>query len=102
MKTFTELGTVYRGDPCLEYPGEWLVFYPWRKQESADVLASFEQALSHARKVLDQAEEDKREYDPRDVTICWKCSDNDPRVGQVWFTGFYQHGKFNLFGDYKT
>jgi hypothetical protein len=35
-------------------------------------------------------------------SICWDSTDGDPRVGQVWFTGFYRHGTWNLLGQYVT
>ena len=98
MKTYAELGHVHRGEPCIEYPGEWLVY---SKGEEKGSFTSFADAFDCA---LDWSKEyDSKEQDePIRVSICWKCSDNDPRVGAVWFTGFYQHGKFNQFGDYKS
>ena len=100
LKRYAELGTVHRTEPCQEYPGEWLLFFPWAPNEQS--YGSYADARDAATKLLNKAEDDKREYDPKDVSICWKCSDNDPRVGQVWFTGFYCHGRFNLFGSYVT
>lgn len=101
MRAYAELGTVYRTEPCVEYPGKWLVYFPNRKVEEENSFATFEEAYAFAKT--------KEGYFPDDhylssihVSICWNCSDNDPRVGQVWFTGFYQHGRFNHFGDYKT
>lgn len=37
-----------------------------------------------------------------EVSICYKCSDNDPRIGEVWFAGFYMVGKFDTFGRWKA
>jgi hypothetical protein len=95
MKKYAELGTVHRGEPCQEYPGEWLV-YSGKQEKSFD---SFEKAKAWAETEVEILFTIEAVEPPR-VSICWKCSDNDPRVGQVWFTGFYQHGKFNIFGSY--
>lgn len=107
MRKFAELGTVHRCEPCQEYPGEWLVYCPIAVSFQVGELGEsshpdFETALGHARKLIDKLENVKAEYNPREISICWKCSDNDPRVGKVWFTGFYQHGKFDWFGNYKS
>ncbi len=98
LRAYKDLGTVYRGDPCKEYPGTWLVYvkgeevYGSQSQEDAYWFA--------AGKVMEYDLVEQSE--PLRVSICWQCSDDDPRVGQIWFTGFYQHGKFNQFGEYKT
>jgi len=86
MKGYAQLGHVFRTEPCVEYPGEWLVFIEGKESGSFD---SFDIVFKFA--------EEKEE-----ASICWSCSDNDPRVGEVWFTGFYQHGRFDQFGRYKT
>jgi hypothetical protein len=101
MKTYAELGTVHRNEPCQEYPGTWMVYYKSPDENLEVGKASFEEAYTVAAKFLIKYDADVRDF-PLRLSICWKCSDNDPRVGQVWFTGFYQHGKFNLFGDYKS
>jgi hypothetical protein len=95
MRTFAELGHVHRNQPCIEYPGEWLVYVDGGDETSH---VSFEAAYQHGLLVV---EDDWYSAD-ESVSICWKCSDNDPRVGKAWFTGFYQHGKFNQFGVYKS
>lgn len=92
MKTYAELGHVYRGDPCVEYPGEWLVYTNGGDEKS---FPSYEETFKVARKQSDSLEDLNVK-----VSICWKCSDNDPRQGQVWFTGFYQHGYFGIYGSY--
>lgn len=94
MKTYAELGHVHRCEPCIEYPGEWLVYANGGDETSH---TTFDEAFSVAVDRQNNEEEHNVTY-----SICWKCSDNDPRVGAVWFTGFYQHGKFNQFGDYKS
>lgn len=93
MKKFAELGHVHRGSPCEEYPGSWLVFASGNDIDN-NSFVSFEDAWSRAHELVN-ADADK-------VSICWQASDNDPRVGMVWFTGFYQHGRFDLFGNYKS
>lgn len=105
MKKYAELGTVHRTEPCEEYPGSWFLYFPSKSgtgKETSEALDSLESAIRKAEKILQAYEDAKLEYNPRDFTICWKCSDDDPRVGQVWFTGFYQHGRFNFYGEYKT
>jgi hypothetical protein len=115
LKKYAELGTVHRCEPCQEYPGEWLVMIPenvgpcwtrfWFSEERSHgghSHQSFDDALQIAKKFLDYLENEKIEYNPTKISVAWKCTDNDPRIGQVWFTGFYQHGKFNFFGDYRA
>jgi len=91
MKTYAELGHVHRNEPCQEYPGEWLSYLNGGDEKS---FPTFEEARNDAA--------DRQDASPDNVetSVCWKCSDNDPRQGQVWFTGFYQHGKWNVFGRY--
>lgn len=107
LKRYADLGHVHRTEPCLEYPGEWLLCIP----RSVEVLAGEYYRESHAsqreakacgEKLIAWLEANGVEYNPRDFTICWKCSDEDPRMGQVWFTPFYRHGSWGTFGDYQT
>lgn len=111
MKHYTELNTgrgdsTDRGDPCIEYPGEWFVNFPnkqdTRTSETTEAFPTLESAIRKAQKILDAYEDQKIEYNPRDFTISWKCSDDDPRIGLVWFTGHYRHGHFNHFGNYVS
>lgn len=98
LPKYANLGVAHRGDPCEEYPGQWLVYASGKEETSH---ASFGDAFQAAQKAVD--EYDSKEQDaPIRVSICWQCSDNDPRIGEVWFTGFYQHGKFNQYGQYKS
>ena len=105
LKTFAELGTRHRGEPCQEYPGTWIVTHPEfsgsaPRAKREDDFPNFQEALAFARKRIVVLEEQRIEYNPREITIFWKCSDNDPRIGQTWFTPYYQHGKFSMFGEY--
>lgn len=86
LRKYADLGTVYRGKPCEEYPGEWLSYLNGNDEKS---FATFEEAYKDAF--------DRQEASP---SVSWKCSDNDPRIGEVWFTGYYQHGRFDIFGRY--
>lgn len=104
MKKYSELGTVHRGEPCQEYPGTWIVVVkgenqPWDlsgpKFEKEYFENSFQQAFDLASKLNKNDLVEK-------VSIYWECSDNDPRVGKVWFTGFYRHGWFDIYGRYNT
>lgn len=107
LKKFAELGTANRGDPCQEYPGKWLIHYPYCLEEIIGENGEIEQsslddAKCAVKGLIRRLEEKQIEYNPRDITISWKCSDNDPRIGQVWFTGFYVHGRFSFFGQYES
>jgi hypothetical protein len=94
MRTYDELGHVHRNEPCVEYPGKWLVY---ANGADVDAFDTFAEAYQIAVELQNNEEEHNVTF-----SICWKCSDNDPRVGKTWFTGFYQHGKFNQFGAYKS
>lgn len=83
LKKFSELGTVHRGEPCQEYPGMWIVYTTKPYGQEDQEFHNKEAARHYANAVA-------RFNDVQKVSVCWKCSDNDPRVGQVWFTGFYE------------
>jgi hypothetical protein len=115
MKKYTELGTTHRTEPCEEYPGEWLVCIPeslgpnwnrwWFSKPRATLghsFQTFDEAMNIAKSFLTYLEDQRVQYNPSSISICWKCTDNDPRIGECWFTGFFMHGRFNLFGDYRT
>lgn len=115
LPKYTELNTATRTKPCQEYPGEWLVCIPdglgghwsrfWFSDKNRPHLGhsfqTFDEAMNIAKNFLNYLEENHVEYNPTNITICWKATDNDPRIGEVWFTPFYMHGKFNFFGDYR-
>jgi hypothetical protein len=98
MKTFAQLGTVHRGEPCQEYPGEWLVY---SKGEERGSFPNRGLAIAYGEELVKEYDKQPQEI-PIQVSVSWKASDNDPRIGQVWFTGFYQDGKFNQFGSYVS
>jgi hypothetical protein len=96
LKKYSELGTVHRCQPCQEYPGSWRVYQDGKE---VGIFAEFDDAMICAKRAVE--EYDSREQDnPINVQIGWKCSDDDPRIGQIWFSGFYIHGKFSQFGRY--
>lgn len=98
MKTYAQLGHVWRTEPCVEYPGEWIVYSNGNEPGS---FPTFDEAYQGAVKRVQ--EYDSKEQDQEvEVSICWACSDKDPRIGEVWFTSFYKHGKFNQFGSYVS
>jgi len=86
MKRYSELTTAERGAPCVEYPGQWIVYCG----ESTAVFPSLLAAIDAARSAGVTA------------SVCWSASDNDPRIGEVWFTGFYTHGRTDTFGRYRS
>lgn len=94
MRKYSELGHVHRTEPCLEYPGCWLVYV---QGEEVDACHNFETAFSIASQHVE-----KSSMLDSEVSICWNCSVDDPRAGEVWFTGFYRHGYFDFFGRYVT
>lgn len=106
LRAYAELGTVHRTEPCQEFPGEWLLCIPKALEgkcaehykESHTTLREAQAAGEH---LLSWLEYNRIEYNPKDITVCWKCSDEDPRIGQVWFTPFYRHGSWTFFGGYK-
>lgn len=97
MKKYSELGHVFRTEPCEEFPGKWICFfYSGEGLLSEVTFPSFEEAQEYAsisQDVMINCEK---------ISICWQCSDGDPRIGMTWFTGFYQHGFINQFGEYKS
>lgn len=97
MKTYAQLQGYERNAPCQEYPGEWLTYSEGKERGSFPNLGL---ALAYAEELVKEWDNSKDRDVPIQVSVCWKASDNDPRIGEVWFTGFYQHGKFNQFGSY--
>ncbi len=87
-----ELCTVHRGQPCEDYPGRWILYHG-----GAEVYASKDFANTFAFSEKLGARDGACEGD----SICWCASEGDPRVGQVWFTGFYRHGTWDVFGAYR-
>lgn len=79
LKSFAELGSVYRTEPCLEYPGTYFVYRNGNDEKS---FPSLKEAWDYVLTDLSEFE--------GEVSICWQCSDDDPRIGQGWFTGFYR------------
>jgi hypothetical protein len=93
MRKFAELTHVHRSEPCEEYPGVWLSYVNGNQEKE---FATFEEAY------IDAA---KRQYVTNELVItsvCWHCSHDDPRLGEVWFTGFYQVGRWTTLGTWKT
>lgn len=91
MKTYAELTHVDRGEPCVEYPGEWLVYgrlsepcaeYPGEWLVRGESYSNKHAALATAALYAERSGEE--------IDVCWKASENDPRIGEVWFTGFYR------------
>lgn len=102
LPKYSELTSIHRGDPCQEYPGKWLLNLPLPYEGKTQYeYPTVGAARIWALRILNSFEESKQEYDPSKTSISWECSDNDPRVGQVWFTGYYMHGRYNIFGSYN-
>ena len=106
LKRYAELRPSERVNPCQEYPGEWLLcvpnsLLPHVGEEFKESHTSLEAARLAGHHLLNRLEDNKVEYNPRDISVCWNASDNDPRIGMVWFTGFYMHGRWDCFGRYR-
>lgn len=120
MKHFKDLPGSQRGDPCIEYPGRWILSLPERKVRAPVFGASFpgealwetqppreesfdsqESAMAAALTTMRMWEEEYSEYQATHITIGWQASDDDPRQGCTWFTGYYRVGRFSIFGDWK-
>lgn len=97
LKTFAELGHVYRTNPCVEYPGLWVVYLDGADKGQHLTLAEAQVA---ARQVWDAAVQD--EQSEGEVSIGWLCSPDDPRIGSAWFTGYYTHSWIDTFGRYRS
>ena len=86
MRNYSQLGHVHRCEPCKEYPGEWLVYC---RGEHTGTFASADAAIRSA---------EIQSRDSAHTSVCWASSSDDPRVGEVWFTGFYRLGYFDQYG----
>jgi hypothetical protein len=85
-----DLCTVHRGDSCEDYPGRWILYHG-----GAEVYASKDFANTWVKLGA-------RDGECEGDSICWCATDGDPRVGQVWFTGFYRHGTWDSLGTYRS
>lgn len=85
MKKYAELGHVYRCEPCVEYPGVWIVYAQNEQSDHPSLDSAMKQAM-HIHDILNVS-----------VSVCWAASEDDPRVGQVWFTGFYCHTRLRSY-----
>jgi len=95
MLSYSQLGTTHRTAPCREYPGEWLVFCNGNQPKDMDnSFSDFESAFVAAQSLANNSPDDEC------ISICWCADEDDPRHAEVWFSGFYQHGKFDRFAIY--
>lgn len=103
LRKFSELGTVHRNQPCQEYPGVWNVNLPASVRISDNTkYATFQEAQDGAKYALDLLDRAGIEFNPREITISWSCSDDDPRVGKTWFTPFYVVCRASFFGGFVS
>jgi hypothetical protein len=104
LMKYAELGTVHRNQPCQEYPGSWLLCTPKYLEDKGYSSCSYstqELAQAAGLDLINKLEAAAVEYSPYDICLCWGASDNDPRIGQVWFTGFYKLGNWNVYGQFR-
>lgn len=95
-----------RGDPTTDYPGRFIVYV---NGKHVDDFTDQADAIRAAKKIWDDPatvrlkpppwREHEGPLEP-EVSVCWFASDDDPRVGSFWFTGFYQLGKIDHFGRF--
>lgn len=88
-----DLCTTHRTAPSRDYPGRWILYHG-----GAEVYASKTFAHTFEFSVALGARKGECEGD----SICWRASDGDPRIGEIWFTGFYRHGTWDSFGEYRS
>lgn len=114
LPKYEEIQHNRRSHPCQEYPGEWLVCIPesmgpywsrfWFSKERPHLghsFQTFDEAMRMGRSFMTFLENERFVYRSTDtISVCWKASDDDPRIGQIWFTPFYMHGKFKWTGEY--
>ena len=93
MRKYADLGHVYRTESCEEYPGEWLVYTNGRNEGS---FASLNEAIQEAKKRYENVRLEDQ------ISVCWLATNHDPRIGETWFTGFYQHGTIDTWGNYRS
>ena len=87
LKSYKDLGSVYRNDPCEEHPGTWVVFLNGSEvamfRDVPNGPSAHAEAIRFARDIV-QATDDADQ-----IAVGWSCDENDPRIGEVWFTGFW-------------
>jgi hypothetical protein len=84
LRKYAELGHVYRNSPCVEFPGSYHFYSNGYEVGILPGEVGEAAALAHLTALLD-----KPETKSGKLSVSWCCSDNDPRVGQVWFSGYY-------------
>ena len=90
LPLYAELTTVNRGAPCKEYPGTYFLYRNGQEFSHASGQVGESEALSLLFNVVYNAELHARSADYRGTyTLAWSASADDPRIGQVWFTGYY-------------
>lgn len=91
MKSYADLSGQERSQPCLEFPGKFIVFI-----NGGDEVAF--NSLSAA--IEDGNQKAARRLPDETISIAWQASWDDPRKGHLWFVGFYRHGHYDQFGRY--
>ena len=83
LRKYEELDTAHRGDPCAEYPGTYYIYHNGNEVDTFTGAFGETFARDKLRRVM--------YHNPLGGTfsLAWKASDTDPRIGQVWFTGYY-------------
>lgn len=84
LRKYAELGGAHRCEPCQEYPGEYIIYHNGKEVNKCSGSVGESEARNFMVRVIGTYD------DPSEYSMCWSASDDDPRVGQVWFTGFYK------------
>lgn len=102
LRPFKDLPEV-SNEPCLEYPGNWFVYFPSKNGTSintTEAFSSLEEAKEKALKIIHAYQDEGLEFSPYRFCIWWSSSDDDPRLQRAWFSHTYRAGQFNAFGTF--
>lgn len=99
LKKLSELDTAQRNAPCQEYPGEWLVYVNGEHFGTFTTFMLAKQAACEAS--FRHAEVEMKPGVTEKISVCWAANSNDPRIGEVWFTSFYEKGFYDSYGQWR-
>jgi hypothetical protein len=83
LPKYEDLTTVNRGAPCEQFPGTYYIYVDGAEKDTLSGEVGEYVAIEQFRQCVQEHVLAHR------ISLCWEASDNDPRIGQVWFTGFY-------------
>ncbi len=84
LPCYESLTTSNRHDPCREYPGAYHVYAD--NNHVGDFYGEYEGGTA-----LDRAKRQALNLpDAMNIAVYWAASEDDPRIGQGWFTSYYR------------